>query len=300
MDRIAAAGRAELPIPMFTNTWIVQPEDKGPGDYPSGGPEPLTIDVWRVGAPSIDMNCPDVYLPNFTEWCRRFHRPDNPLFVPESRGDAGGVANAFYAIGAHNALGYSPFGIDNAGRLVTLRPDVGAAQPTELESLPLPRGYALLRQMTPFILEQQAKGTIAAVSLTAEHQKEDIELGNYRVNVDLRRNRRNPSQIPALGYAMVFNTGPDEYYVAGCDVQVTFFVRPGMAGATAQDIVGFAGAETGEFVNGTWKPGRIMNGDDILLRYDIAAAAAENQSGSGLRFNGPNPSVQRVTLYRYR
>jgi hypothetical protein len=300
MDRIAAAGKAELPIPMFTNTWIVQPEDKGPGDYPSGGPEPLTIDVWRVGAPSIDMNCPDVYLPNFTEWCRRFHRPDNPLFVPESRGDAGGVANAFYAIGAHNALGYSPFGIDNTGRLVTLRPDVGAAQPTELESLPLPRGYALLRQMTPFILEQQAKGTIAAVSLTAEHQKEDIELGNYRVNVDLRRNRRNPSQIPALGYAMIFNTGPDEYYVAGCDVQVTFFVRPGMAGATAQDIIGFAGAETGEFVNGTWKPGRIMNGDDILLRYDIAAAAAENQSGSGLRFNGPNPSVQRVTLYRYR
>ena len=295
MERITVAGKAELPIPFFTNTWIVQPEDKGPGDYPSGGPEPLTIDVWRVGAPSIDLNCPDIYLPNFAEWCTRFHRADNPLFVPESRGDAGGVANAFYAIGAHNALGYSPFGIDNAGRLVALRPDATQAAPTEIENLPLPRGYALLRQLTPLILDAQAKGTIAAVSLNAEHQTEDVALGAYTLNVDLRRNRRNPSQVPALGYAMLFNPGPDEYFVAGCDVQVTIFPRP-----ASGEIVGFATAEVGEFVNGAWKPGRRMNGDDILLRYDLAAAAEKNQSGSGLRFNGPNPSVQHVKLYRYR
>lgn len=43
-----------------------------------------------------------------------------------------------------------------------------------------------------------------------------------------------------------------------------------------------------------------MNGDDILLRYDLAAAAAKNQSGSGLRFFGPYPTVQHVKLYRYR
>ena len=295
MERVTAAGKAELPIPFFTNTWIVQPEDKGPGDYPSGGPEPLVLDIWKVGAPSIDMNCPDVYLPNFVEWCTRFHRADNPLFVPESRGDAGGVANAFYAIGAHNAIGYSPFGIDNAGRLVVLRPDANQAAPTEIENLPLPRGYALLRQLTPLILDAQAKGAIAGVTLNTEHQSEDVALGAYTLNVDLRRNRRNPSQVPALGYAMLFNPAPDEYFVAGMDVQVTFFPRP-----ASDEIVGFATAEVGEFVNGTWKPGRRMNGDDILLRYDLAEAAAKNQSGSGLRFTGPNPSVQHVKLYRFR
>ena len=295
MERVTAAGKVELPIPFFTNTWIVQPEDKGPGDYPSGGPEPLVLDIWKVGAPSIDMNCPDVYLPNFVEWCTRFHRADNPLFVPESRGDAGGVANAFYAIGAHNAIGYSPFGIDNAGRLVALRPDANQAAPTEIENLPLPRGYALLRQLTPLILDAQAKGAIAGVTLNTEHQSEDVALGAYTLNVDLRRNRRNPSQVPALGYAMLFNPAPDEYFVAGMDVQVTFFPRP-----ASDEIVGFATAEVGEFVNGTWKPGRRMNGDDILLRYDLAEAAAKNQSGSGLRFTGPNPSVQHVKLYRFR
>ena len=295
VDRVAAAGKAELPIPLFTNTWIVQPEDKGPGDYPSGGPEPLTIDVWRVGAPHVDMNCPDIYLPNFADWCARFHRADNPLFVPESRGDAGGVANAFYAIGAHSAMGYSPFGVDNLGRLVALRPEAGQAAPPDLENLPLPRGYGLLRQLAPAILQCQAAGSISGVILNTEHQTEDVPLGGYLVNVDLRRNRRNPTQVPSLGYALVLNVAPDEYFVAGADVQVTFAVRENTG-----EIVGFASAEAGEFVDGAWKPGRRMNGDDILLRYDLAAAAALNQSGSGLRFFGPNPSVQHVKLYRYR
>ncbi|HVU34338.1 MAG TPA: DUF5597 domain-containing protein [Opitutaceae bacterium] len=295
LDRVAAAGKAELNLPLFTNTWIVQPEDKLPGDFPSGGPEPLTLDVWKVGAPHIDLNCPDIYLPDFADWCTRFHRADNPLFVPESRGDAGGVANAFYAIGAHSAIGYSPFGIDNTGRLLALRTDPGQSAPRDLEALPLPRGYALLRELTPLILDAQAKGTIAGVSLNAAHPSEDVPLGAYTLNVDLRRNRRAPNEVPAQGYALLFNTGPDEYVVAGCDVQVTFSPRP----ATGE-IVGFASAEAGTFVDSRWVAGRRMNGDDILLRYDLAAAAAAGQSGSGLRFFGPNPSLQRVTLYRYR
>ncbi len=294
MDRLTELGKAEYPLPVFTNTWIVQPEDKGPGDYPSGGPEPLTLEVWRAGAPHIDLNCPDIYLPNFTEWVARFHRNGNPLFVPESRGDAGGVANAFYAIGQHASLGYSPFGIDNTGRLVVLRPDAGQTGPTDLENLPLAKGYAMLRQLTPLILEHQAKGTIAAVSLDAKNQKQDIALGNCTLNVDLRRNRRNPAQVPERGYAMIFSLGPDEYLVAGCDVQVIFSPRD-----SQNEIAGLASVEAGTFVNGRWTPGRKLSGDDVLLNYDQAAAAAANQSGSGLRFGPEGPTLQRVKLYRY-
>jgi hypothetical protein len=298
MEKIAAAGKAEYPTPIFTNTWIVQPEDKGPGDYPSGGPEPLVLDVWKAGAPSIDMNCPDVYLPNFADWCARFHRDNNPIFVPESRGDAGGMANAFYLIGAHNGIGYSSMGIDNSGRLLQLRADPGAPMPapSELENLPLPRGYALLQSMAPLILDCQAKGTIGAATLTADHQSDDIVLGDYRINVDLRRNRRNPSQVPAFGYAMVLQVAPNEFFIAGSDTQSVFYTKNPDSG----EIVGIASAETGEFVNGQWKPGRKMSGDDIMLRYDLAAAAAKNQSGSGIRFMAGNPGVQHVTVYRYR
>jgi hypothetical protein len=31
-----------------------------------------------------------------------------------------------------------------------------------------------------------------------------------------------PAKVPALGYAMIISTGPDEYFVACSDVQVTF------------------------------------------------------------------------------
>jgi hypothetical protein len=295
LDHMAKAGKSEYPVPVFSNTWLVQPEDREPGDYPSGCPEPLVIDIWKAGAPAIDINAPDVHLPNFSDWAGRFHRPNNPLFVPESSGDAGGAANAFYGIGQYAAIGYSPFGVNHAARLSEGRSGSNTQTPIALEHLPLARAYALLAQMTPLILDAQAKGTIGAAWLNTRQPTQDIKLGNYVVHVDLRRNRRNPAQVPALGYAIVVSAGPDEYYVAGLDVQVTF--SPDMPGP---EIAGLARAETGKFVKGRWIPGRKMNGDDVLLDYEQAGAAAKNQSGSGLMFGADGPTVQRVKLYRYQ
>jgi hypothetical protein len=293
LEHMAKAGKAEYPLPVFTNTWLVQPKDQGPGDYPSGCPEPLTIDIWKAGAPAIDINAPDVHLRNFSDWAGRFHRPNNPLFVPESYGDAGGAANAFFGIGQHAAIGYSPFGVNNADRWGELRPGSNTPASTELENLPIAKAYALLAQMTPLILEAQAKGTIAAAWLNTQQEKQDLPLGNYVVNVDLQRDRRNP--VPTLGYAIVISVGPDEYFVAGRDVQVTF--TPNTPGP---EIAGLARVEAGKFAKGQWIPGRRVNGDDVVLDYDQAGAAAKNQSGSGLIFGADGPTIQRVKLYRYR
>ncbi|HVT72637.1 MAG TPA: DUF5597 domain-containing protein [Lacunisphaera sp.] len=295
MGAMAAAGKAAYPLPVFTNTWIVQPEDKGPGDYPSGGAQPLTLDVWKAGAPAIDLNAPDIYLPDFDVHTAAFHRPDNPLFVPESRGDAAGVANAIQCIGTHAAIGYSPFGIDNAARLATLRPPPGTPPPSDLEATPLARAYGVLRDLTPLILEHQAKGTLAAAWLNQEHPKQEITLGDYTLDFAIRRNRRTGEDAAPLGYALVFALGPDEYLLAGTDVQVTF--RPHTAGPA---IAGIAEAEAGGVTDGRWTPHRQMSGDDILLDYDLNRAAAANQSGSGLLFGPDGPTLQRVKLYRYQ
>jgi hypothetical protein len=294
MDHMAKAGKDEYAVPVFSNTWLVQPEDKSPGDYPSGCPEPLVIDIWKAGAPAIDINAPDVHLPNFSFWAGQFHRPNNPLFVPESSGDAGGVANAFYGIGQYAGIGYSPFGVNNSARLSEGRSGSNAPTPVALENLPLTRAYAMLAQMTPLILDAQTKGTIGAAWLNTNQPAQSIALGNYVVNVELRKNRRNPAQVQPLGYAIVIAAGPDEYFIAGLDVQVTF--SPNTPGP---EIAGLADAETGRFVQGRWIPGRKMNGDDVLLDYHQAAAAANNQSGSGLMFGADGPTVQRVKLYRY-
>ena len=293
LDHMAKAGKAEYPLPVFTNTWLVQPQDQVPGDYPSGCPEPLVIDIWKVGAPSIDINAPDVHLRNFNDWSARFHRPNNPLFVPESYGDAGGAANAVYGIGQHAGIGYSPFGVNNGERWGEVRPGSNTPVPTELGNLPLARAYGLLAQMTPLITEAQAKGTIAAAWLNTQWPKKDIALGDYVVNIDLQRSRRNPT--PALGYALVISVGPGEYYILGHEVQIVF--TPNTPGP---EIAGLARAEVGNFVNGQWIPKRRVNGDDVVLEYDQAAAAGRNQSGSGLIFGADGPTIQHVKLYRYR
>jgi hypothetical protein len=280
-------------VPVFSNTWLVQPQDKVPGDYPSGCPEPLVIDIWKAGAPAIDINAPDVHLRNFSDWAARFHRPNNPLFVPESYGDAGGAANAVFGIGQHAAIGYSPFGVNSPERWGEVRPGSNTPTPTALENLPLAKAYAMLAQMTPLIVDAQAKGTIAAAWLDTQQPKQDIALGDFVVNIDLQRSRRNP--VPTVGYAIVIAVGPGEYFIGGHDVQILF--TPNTPGP---EIAGLARVETGKFVKGQWIPGRKVNGDDVVLDYDQAGAAAKNQSGSGLIFGADGPSVQHVKLYRYR
>ena len=112
---------------MFVNTWIVQPTDKGPGDYPSGGPQSQNHGIWRAGGPQVDMLSPDIYLPNFSELVTRYARNGNTIFIPESTDSEVGAANVFYAIGARNAVGYSAMGIDSLTRMVAARPGNGRA-----------------------------------------------------------------------------------------------------------------------------------------------------------------------------
>lgn len=297
IGKVAEAGKAEYPVPMFVNAWLVQPEDKKPGDYPSGGPQDHMHDIWRAGGPQIDLLCPDIYLPEFDKIATRYNRIGGPLFVPESSGTVGGAANAFYAIGQCNGLGYSPMGIDQPTRLVGFRPGAGVAPalPTEVENLPFSKAYRVLAQLSPLILEHQAKGTIRAAWLNKNQQTVDIELGGYLVNVDLRRNRRSPDIIPDVGYAIVIASGPDEFFVAGNDVQVTFLPK-----TSGPPIAGLAKVEAGRFEDGRWVVTRLLAGDDCVLEYVQAKAAAANQSGSGLRFMADGPTIQHAKLYRYR
>ncbi|HEY7089730.1 MAG TPA: DUF5597 domain-containing protein [Tepidisphaeraceae bacterium] len=279
-DSIAAAAKAEYALPTFVNTWIVQPEDKGPGDYPSGGPVSHVHDVWRAGAPHIDILAPDLYLPEFTDLAARYSRAGNTLFVPEARAGTIGAAQTFYAIGQHAAIGYSPFAIEER----ELDPENG----------PMAQAYDVLSQLSPLILEHQTDGAIGAVLLNQQTPATQVQLGNYRLNIELRRTRRS-TILPTLGYALFIAIGPDEYLVAGTDVQITFSpTTPG------PHIAGLARVEEGRFVNGTWRPGRLLNGDEVQLTYDLSAAARASQSGAGIRLPAGAPTIQCVKLYRYQ
>ncbi len=280
IDYCARMGKAEYDIPMFVNAWIRKSEDAKPGDYPSGGPQAHVLDVWRAGAPNIDLFCPDIYAPDFAEICEAYTQSGNTLFIPESRGGEQGVGQLFYAIGRHRAIGYSPFGFDS--RVASAGND------------PIPKAYKLLSEMAPFILDAQSNGTITGVLLKKDYNRwEEINMGDYYLTVELLKSRWSDT-LPHLGYAIIIHSDTDEYTIAGHNIQVTFSpVSPG------PPIAGIEKVDEGRFVNGLWKPRRRLNGDAIMIDYDLAKKALENKTGTGLKFSGDDRSIQRVRLYRY-
>jgi hypothetical protein len=279
VNSVTELGKTEYALPTYMNAWIVQPEDEKPGDYPSGGPQAHLHDIWRAGAPQIDIFAPDIYLLDFAEVCGVYTRGGNPLFIAESRAGAQGAANAFYAFGQMKAIGYSPFAIEER------EPNPGNG--------PISQAYDILRQLTPLILEAQSNGTIAGASLNTDNPAQTFTLGNYTLEVALRRQRRS-TEVPPAGYGLFLCTGPDTYVAAGSDIQITFFTNP-----PGPQIVGLASVSEGRYVNGVWTPGRKLNGDSIMLDYHLDRMAAENRSGSVVRFEGASPGIRHITLYRY-
>ena len=102
-------------------------------------------------------------------------------------------------------------------------------------------------------------------------------------------------QSTATGFGMAIMLGPDEFLIAGYNMQTTFAPVD-----STQGIVGLSKVQDGAFHNGNWEAGRWLNGDETQLRYDLLQALKEGQSGFGLRFSGGAPTLQRVWLYKYQ
>ena len=271
---VAAAGKAEYPLPMFVNTWLRQgkfkPNEDMPGGYPSGGPLPQVMDAWRAGGPAIDILAPDVHVPNYDDWCAWYMQSGNPLFIPESRGDAKGVAWAFSTAGKYDGIGYSPFGIDRL------------ANP-ESE---LAKGYQVLSQVAPLILERQGLGKVAAVLVDEAIPRSKVRLGDYTIEAHFARRSQDPNApvgAPVDQVAGLFiQLGPDDYAIVGRSMRVDF-----ESATDATQSVGLGTVEEGEYVDGRWVPGRRLNGD-------------ETPEWKALWFPGDRYTIQKVKLYRYR
>lgn len=274
-DELTRAGKAEYPLPMYVNVALNRP-GRLPGEYPSGGPLPHLIDVWKAGAPTIDLLAPDIYFPNFTQIVDRYARPDNPLFVPEAHNADNPIvpANAYYAFGERAAIGFGPFSIDSID-----------AEPGKLAGT-----YAVLRQLEPHILAAQASGQIAgfkprqAYDESLDYQPQVRRLGEYRLTVSFADIQRPTMTPETAGYGgMVMRTGPEEYLIAGQGITVTF-----QGAGDGPSLAGIDRAEEGRFdAGGRWVAGRVMNGD-------------QTHQGRHIRLAPGEWSIQKVRLYRYR
>jgi beta-galactosidase GanA len=113
VGKVAAAGKAEYPLPMYTNAALRDPISPGPaGTYESGGPTDNVLAIWKAAAPALDVLAPDIYQNDnarYRKVLELYSRPDNPLFVPETGGSAWNAHMLFAAMG-RGAVGWAPFG----------------------------------------------------------------------------------------------------------------------------------------------------------------------------------------------
>ena len=282
IDQIASAGKGEYPLPMYANAALIRPNYE-PGQYNSGGPLPQSMDIWRAGAPSLDLLSPDIYFNEFAHWATLYARPGNPLFIPEAQSGPTGAANALYAFGRLSAIGFSVFGIDDQNNAPL---DLaGITDPTEHPDNNVISGlYSDLARLTPTILRKQESGQITAALLEGEAQRfARVAIGDYTATITRAGVQANAGARVGI---MFLQTGPDEYVVVGSgDAQVTFSTeKPG------PPIVGILSIDEEFYENGTWVPGRRLNGD-------------ENSQGGGLRLYSADLAkgrTYRVRLYRYR
>jgi beta-galactosidase GanA len=267
-NAVAEAGKMEYPLPMYVNAALIRPGYK-PGQYPSAGPLPHLFDLWKAAAPAVDFLTPDLYFKNFAEWVIRYDRPGNPLFVPEAS-NAQGMANAFYAIGQLNAMGYSPFSIESLDHP---------------ENNQVTHAYDVLRQLTPLILANQGKGNMVAALLDSANQKAGLKLGDYVFTVSHEYSwpyaARSQEETPRFG-CMIIMVSPNEYYIAGRGVIVTF-----RTAANDGTIAGIGTMDEGGFVDGKWMPGLRMNGD-------------QSHQGRHMNLPGNTFGIQKIQLYRYK
>jgi len=256
IGKLAAAGKAEYPLPLYVNAALRDPLTNPTADhYESGGPTDNVIPIWKAAAPAIDLLAPDIYLEGadkVQKVLELYSRPDNPLFIPEI-GHRAENAKYFYAALANGAIGFSPFGIDDNGAGET-------PEETTRRLAPFAANYTVTAPMMPQLAKWAAEGKIKAVVEPDDHSECSIDLGAWKAVVHFGLGERetltpNPEKDGSL---MIVATGENEFILIGNKCHVIF--RP--AGANANRAWQYGKVEEGDYEHGEFKPRRTLNGDE--------------------------------------
>jgi Domain of unknown function (DUF5597) len=172
-------------------------------------------------------------------------------------------------------MGVSPFGIeDEFGKPHTNTPSIEQT-------------YKTLAALSPLILENQGRGTMAGVWLDQSNQTRNVTFGNYTLHFahdytwPYSSGFHQTNEWPRLG-GLIISTGPGEYIIAGCGLVVTF-----SSNTPEKTKAGILSIDEENLVNGHWVDGRRLNGD-------------ENHQGRHLYLAPDQCGVQRLKLYSYR
>jgi hypothetical protein len=262
INEIAAAGKAEFPIPCYINVWLDYPKAELPQrqldtpgiGYPSGGAVQKRIDLWKALAPSIDAIGPDLYLNNsafIRSILQTYHRPDNALLIPEVGRDDSYGKFFYYALGS-GAIGFAPFGVDQTGW------NILGDQPWKAHS----QNFALIGPMSREIAQLEFEGKVKTAVEEPGAAEQEVDFGSWQASVSFGFPQADGKPAPGTkdshGAVLIAQLGPDEFLVTGVDVSVSFHL-PGKLPWIHSQILS---SEQGQYDHGVWKPLRLWNGDE--------------------------------------
>lgn len=224
VEHLAQAARRIHDMPLYVNA-AMNSRGRKPGEYPSAGPLAHLADIWKAGAPDIDILAPDIYDTGFKSWASQYAMPSRPqdggkvknrLFIPESRCCANSGVRALYAFGEHQALGFSPFAIDQAS-------------PKETGSVT--QAYHLLREIFSLTSHHSPLATQSWGLLFDQEDRERI-IDDNGVLITCRHYFTLPWDARATdgstwpeGGAMLIRLGKYDYLLAGSGVVIDFKTR---------------------------------------------------------------------------
>lgn len=270
IERVAAAGKAIYPLPLYVNVALKDPFQKGSTPpYEFGGPTHNVIPIWKAAAPSIDLLAPDIYQRDSKAYravLAQYARPDNALFVPETIGSADYV-RFFYAALAHGAIGFAPFGIDYS-QYAADRQGEPRMREVDLEQLAL--SYRAIGTMAREVAKWVRDGKVRAAIEDETKAAVTLDLGRWSAEVNFGvapRGNVTGNDRP-IGRVLVASLSPDEFIVTGNYANVRF--KP--AGRGAGRAWEFVSVEEGWYVDGTFRPSRIWNGDETDWGLNFSSA----------------------------
>lgn len=292
IGEVARAGKAAYNLPMYCNVWIAYPvhalenRDRASAgqEYPSGGPQQANIPIWKFAAPAIDVLAPDFYSDDstlFREVLAAYHRPDNPVFIPETVRTKDFGRYLFYALG-QGAIGFAPFGVDRANPAPAPAFAPAATPGTPRPATPIAAEFALLAPMQSTLAQLNFEGKLQTAVEEKGTARQTLHFGDIDAQISFgfpQRDGAVPPGTPDLqGRALVAQLGPQEFLVTGFDASVSFHLAP----TTRNLQLEILEAQEGTYTEGVWQPIRILNGDE---------------TDRGLNFRTDNRTVAHIRLH---
>lgn len=297
VGRLAEAARKTLHRPLYVNA-AMNSRGRRPGEYPSAGPLAHLKDIWHAAAHDVDILAPDLYDSGYTGWIRRYALPDNPLFIPEIRRSDDNPAQALYAFGEHNAVGFSPFAIED-----------GSDSPDSRSV----KGFKALRDWESMLLdlrrrEVETRGLYFdsdSVSTVIEIPGDSLRLtASHFFTLPWDPRATDGSRWPAAG-AVVARLAPMEYLVAGTGVVLKFegLDETGDSARRGEDgflLNGESGAKNTDA--GVASRVGILSCDEVAanLAYKRRLSGDETHQGRHVRISPDAFTILHVKLYRYQ